>query len=54
MFRAIETSADIGHDHIGDINITIHEAVNKLWIITNEYNLLNKRYLTAQRWRIVI
>ena len=43
MFRAIETSADIAHDHVGDINQTVHEAVRKLWVITNEYNLLNKR-----------
>ena len=43
MFRAIETSADISHDHVGDINRTVHEAVRKLWVITNEYNLLNKR-----------
>ena len=43
MFRAIETSADIAHDHVGDINQTVHEAVRKLWVITDEYNLLNKR-----------
>ena len=43
MFRAIETSGDSGHDHVGDINLAVEKAVSKLWVITNEYNLLNRR-----------
>ena len=43
MFRAIETSGDSAHDHVGDINLAVEKAVSKLWVITNEYNLLNRR-----------
>ena len=49
MFRAVETSADIAQDHVADINQTVQAAVRKLWVITNEYNLLNKRYKKQQR-----
>ena len=43
MFRTIETSGDSAHDHVGDINLAVEKAVSKLWVITNEYNLLNRR-----------
>ena len=38
----IET-ADLSHDHVKDVNQAVQIAVSKLWVITNEYNLLNKR-----------
>ena len=42
VFQIIET-ADLSHDHVKDVNQAVQIAVSKLWVITNEYNLLNKR-----------
>ena len=52
MFRAVETSGDSGHDHVGDINLSVEKAGSKSWVITNEYNLLNRRYTNKNRHQI--